>query len=419
MKTFPVGTSLVVLCAVFNVFLCFVSTRGWVFTSSSVVAAAEMLILIAGFLVIRKTISRRIMIFSTLSVMYMIGAKMINPELSFKLIHDAAIAYIFYQIGVISGMRQARQAIWIIMILTLTLAVFEIFNPAVFGQILNIWQYYVQKGGISTTAINYSQTTFFASGDRGGVGRTFFPSLLGPHRVSSIFLEPVSLGNYATFVFGWCLATCRNRPGQRQILLFILCFVCIVLTDSRFASACCALMALIRISPLRSSSFTVLLMPVIATVLLTVAGSLHEIPGWLPAIKSDDFSGRLLFSGQLLNYWNLSQWMAFAPSPVYTADTGYAYILSNLGLPFSLVCLVMFAFSKNNNQTAAMMKTCIAVYFATSLCIGASIFSIKTAALLWMLYGATQTIGSPGAGGKAAARKAGEDRTLQGGFSSR
>ncbi|NHO31874.1 polysaccharide polymerase [Acetobacter sp. LMG 1636] len=388
---FQTGTCLVVLSSIFNVLLCYISTRGWLYVSSGVVAAVEMAILVAGFIVIRKMISRQIVIVTGLSVAYMIGAKLINPDLSLKILHDFAIAYIFYQMGRMYGISQARSAVLITMVLTLALGAFEIASPVAFGEFFNIWRYYVQKGGISATTINYSNTTFFASGDRIGVKRTFFPFLLGPHRVSSIFLEPVSLGNYATIIFAWCLATCRNRPGQRRILLFALCFACIVLCDSRFGSICCALMVFFRISPLRSSSLVAFIMPVCFATMLTVAGSLHEIPGWVPTIRSDDFSGRLLFSGELLNYWNLSEWFAFSPSAIYTADTGYAYIFNSLGVPFALVYTALFAFSKCRNQTASMMRTGISVYFSASLCIGASVFSIKTAALLWMLYGATQT----------------------------
>jgi putative polymerase len=34
------------------------------------------------------------------------------------------------------------------------------------------------------------------------------------------------------------------------------------------------------------------------------------------------------------------------------------------------------------------MKAMMSVYFAASLCVGASVFTIKTAAIIWFLYGA-------------------------------
>ena len=38
------------------------------------------------------------------------------------------------------------------------------------------------------------------------------------------------------------------------------------------------------------------------------------------------------------------------------------------------------------------MKLMMSVYFATALCVGASVFTIKTAALLWFLYGTVNAV---------------------------
>ena len=125
---------------------------------------------------------------------------------------------------------------------------------------------------------------------------------------------------------------------------------------------------------------------------LLFTGNLHEMPGVLPSILSDNFPGRLLFSGRLLDYWNLSQWFGFEPSQVYTSDTGYAYVVNNLGLPLALFLLGVFAIQTPRTPEAVSMKAMIAVYMATSLCIGANMFTIKTAALCWFLYGAANAM---------------------------
>ena len=54
--------------------------------------------------------------------------------------------------------------------------------------------------------------------------------------------------------------------------------------------------------------------------------------------------------------------------------------------------LAFFAFNEARTAEAASMKAMISVYMATSLCIGANMFSIKTAALAWFLYGATNAV---------------------------
>jgi putative polymerase len=176
-------------------------------------------------------------------------------------------------------------------------------------------------------------------------------------------------------------------------VLFFLAALCVVLADSRFAAGCCILMLLLRLTPLYRSAFVVFIIPICVMMLLTMAGSLHELPGVLPSILSDDLSGRLLFSGRLLDYWNLPQWFALAASQVYTADTGYAYTINTLGLPLTLLYLGLFAFHRTATREATIMKACLSIYFATSLCVGASVFTIKTAALLWLLYGALNAPG--------------------------
>jgi putative polymerase len=167
--------------------------------------------------------------------------------------------------------------------------------------------------------------------------------------------------------------------------------ICAILSDSRFAFACWILMLLLRSTPLYRSRFVLFCVPLGMMLTLLIVGSLNQLP-IRPYIMSDDFPGRLLFSGRLLNYWGWPQWLGFSPSPVYTADTGYAYVINNLGLPLALGLFGLFAAKIPASPEAASMKAMITVYMATSLCIGANMFTIKTAALIWFLYGAVDII---------------------------
>jgi len=130
-------------------------------------------------------------------------------------------------------------------------------------------------------------------------------------------------------------------------------------------------------------------------LLLLMVGSLHQLPSIRPYIMSDDFPGRLLFSGRLLNYWGWPQWFGLARSPIYVDDTGYAYVINNMGLPLTLGLLGLMVMKVPATREAASMKAMIIVYMATSLCIGANMFTIKTAALAWFLYGAAGVVSMP------------------------
>jgi putative polymerase len=391
------GSYLVFTALCFNMVLCFVSTRGNIHMSNAVVIVCEMTILSTGLYTIRFLISDQVVRLSGVMAALLIGLRFINSGLDLKILHDIAIMYIFYMLGTLASVQEGNRVLWIAMAIIIPIGLFEALFPTQFGAMFDVWSYYVDKGVISASTINYSHTTSFISGSRGGQeSRTFLPFLLGPARFSSVFLEPVSMGNFSVIAFAWCIST-RIGSWKTRGLLIALAAVCLVLADSRFAFGCWILMLAFRMSPFWRSAYTVFCLPLLAMLGLVVAGTLRELPGVVPAIVNDDFAGRLLFSGRLLDYWGLPQWFGLAPSQIYTSDTGYAYVINNLGLPLALFLLSIFAFHRPKTQEALAMKAMIAVYMATSLCIGANMFTIKIAAICWFLYGAANVTPSTSA----------------------
>ena len=380
------GSWLVLASATFNIALCFIKTRHWAPVANPEIVLTEILILTTGLAAIGHRVAPRVIQLVGLMVVFMIGLKLINPALDLKILHDLGIMYIFYKLGTATSPQQANRLVWLLMGIVLTVGVFELLFTTAFGNVFDVWSYYLDKGVIAQGTVNYSGTNLYLSGDRGAAARTFFPGLLGSHRISSVFLEPDSLGNYAAIMFAWCVSAAIGSRWKRNTLLSLSVF-CFVLADSRFGAGCCALMLVFSLTPLVRSRLLIFVLPVLVLLALTIAGSLNELRGTVPAIMSDNFAGRLLFSGRLLNYWHLPQWLGLVPSQVYTADTGYAYVINNLGLPLALLFLGMFAMHPPARREAMLMKAMIVIYISTSLCIGASIFTIKTAALLWFLYG--------------------------------
>lgn len=385
------GAALVLAATLFNAVLCFISTVVGIHFSSLTVVLCEMLILITGLYLVRSRISEVFIRVVTVMVTMLIAMKFINSGLDLKLLHDLSIPYIFYLLGTLATPRQGNRLLWGIVAIVIALGIFEMSMPVQFGKLFNAWAYYVDKG-VLTTTVNYGNSTSFISGVRGGQqARSLFPSLLGPQRASSVFLEPVSMGNFSVIVFAWCLSFRQKAPWKTTVLI-VGAAICAILSDLRFAFVCWSLMLLLRCSPLYRSRFLLFCLPLGAMLALLTVGSLHQLPDIPPYIMSDDFPGRLLFSGRLLNYWGWPQWFGFAPSQIYTADTGYAYTINNLGLPLALGLLGLFAAKIPATLEAASMKAMITVYMAASLCIGANMFTIKTAALMWFLYGVANII---------------------------
>jgi len=235
--TSTVGPRLVLVALLFNMVLCLITTRAGIHISSATVIVVELCILSAGLFTIRHRISPRAAQITGVMCVFLVGIKLINPGLDLKIIHDVGIMYIFYELGMMSSVEQGNRLVWWAMSIVIIMGLFELILPNVFATFFDEWTYYVDKGVIAASTTNYGNTSFFISGQRGGEeSRTFLPSLLGPHRVASVFLEPVSMGNFSVITFAWCISTRADRPVMKA-LLFALAAACMVQGDSRFALA--------------------------------------------------------------------------------------------------------------------------------------------------------------------------------------
>ena len=392
LNPWPTGPILVVTATCFNVLLCFINTKHWVTVGAPHIVAISIALLAAGVVTVRQQIDAALLGPAVLVVLVVAGLKLINPQLDLKILFDLAIAPVFYLLGRQSTVQAAERMLAVLMVIIIAIGLVELYLVDLFQQQLDILGFYTSKGTVSANAINYSGTTFFGSAERGGdAGRTLLPFLFSNHRISSIFLEPISLGNFSLACLAWLLCV-RQRWTATHAFLAFGTGLCIVLPDSRQAAATSIIMVLARWVPWpRSRQFAVAL-PLTVLGALVVLGMITHGPFEDIGITSDDFRGRLVFSAELLASFDWAEWFAVAPSEIYTADTGYAYLVNGIGLPLILLLATRFASAGRDEGPATAMRGVFAIYIATSLCIGASFFSIKTAALFWFLFGVTQAI---------------------------
>jgi len=387
-----IGFWSVLAATLFNLLLCFLNTKHLMSVGSTQVIAIESAVLLAGLLAARNLMGRQAVQLSGLVIICLFALKLLNGDLDLKIIHDLSIMLVFFLLGCVCPMPLASRLVTVMLVLVISVGLIEWLLPSVFENMFDIWGYYLDKGALDANTVNYSNTKLFISGQRSvDAGRTLLPTIFGVHRISSVFLEPVSLGNFAIICLAWLLSM-PPRSATMRVTLTLAVSLCVVFPDSRFAAASCVMMVLFRMTPLHRSSVVALCLPVAAIGgLLFYGGQGHEI-GVEPRLVDDDFSGRLLFSGQLLSSWTWRQWLGLAGSPVYTADTGYAYALVNLGLPLALILWFAFTMTPIASRQGQTMRGMIALYLTASLCVGASVFSIKTAALCWFLYGVTTQV---------------------------
>ena len=123
------------------------------------------------------------------------------------------------------------------------------------------------------------------------------------------------------------------------------------------------------------------------------------------------FKDRLLYSGRVLLDFDLYNWLGIEASRAPTADAGYAYVISNVGLLGFAAFWFWFMSLGGRSRYFYAFRNTSAAYFAAISCVSTSQFTIKTAALLWFLIGALSVVQGPrglgahGARGSAPARR--------------
>ncbi|WP_202980273.1 polysaccharide biosynthesis protein GumE [Marinobacter fonticola] len=361
--------------------LCALHTVGFPM-SRAIIGAAEFLILAASFPLLFPRVLPGVMILAAFSGGMLCLLALLRGGLDIKAFRDLLIPFCFYWAGRNVGEPAiADKALKLILIVVLFFAFFELLALDVYTQVFNIFSYYVSTGGLEEITEYERDSRLQMNGIRPeGIGRTLLPWLLDSHRVSSVFLEPVSLGNFATIVAAWGLA--KERSQVREGLFFIgAAVVLIVLADSRFALLSVGFLMVARVLFNGWASYLPFLLPLALLGLLVGIGLFgHNIHG-------DDYVGRLASSGRSLIEFDVPLLLGYGHNGGFP-DQGYAYSLSKFGLVLVMVLWLAFWLIPAPDDQARRFRCYAGIYIALILCVsGSSLFAMKTAGLLWFLFG--------------------------------
>lgn len=382
---------LVFAAAIFNLALCFGQTQSVIAGSTFQIALCEISILAAASFRSRHYFGVTEFSWTSVIFAYIVSLTIINRELDVKIVRDLAIMVVFYKLGTASSLRCGDYITKALVVVVLAVGTIEFAAPELFGRMFNIREYYLSKGLIDLTQENLTESTLFTSGNRGeDAGRFWFEFIFGSHRVSSIFLEPTSMGNFGIICAAWFITRYKEKPISSGLFL-LLTFLVIIYGDSRFASLAIIFLVLVRLMNLQLWFSLAFWAPVLVMSALILFALFNPSTTLIPDLLEDNFRGRLLYSGQILVSWGWPNWFALSPSPVTTVDTGYAYFINNFGIFPTLLLWWSFATRSSSSEDEQILNLLLAIYIALALCIGASIFSIKTSALCWYLWGAVKS----------------------------
>lgn len=347
------------------------------------VGLAEAVIYLACLVVLIKRIRLEFIAVATLAAAYLFLMAIFRNQLDPKGFRDVMIPILFYGVGrQIGDVKYADRLVKLMVILVLAFGFFELFFLDAFSRVFNIFSYYVSQGGLAAGSNWAKDSVLGLNGMRPeGIGRTILPSLLGNHRISSIFLEPVSLGNFAVIVAAWGLS--KRRDEIREMIFFVLAAVTMIaLSDSRYGMITVAALVLMRCLPLGKAHAWMIVLPFLSALLLLGIAIFFNGP------YSDNILGRLYVSGKTLLNLDLGMIFGLDGFNVSYGDMGYPSLLTRLGLLLCIFLWAAFWMLKMADERGDRFRAYITLYMSLILCVsGTSLFALKTAGVLWFLVG--------------------------------
>lgn len=273
--------------------------------------------------------------------------------------------------------RQLKVIVGILVVLGL----FEALLTRSYSQLFNTFSFYVNLGGIRESAAMFDGQLLTLNGFRPeGIGRTILPDLLGPHRTSSAMMEPVSLGNFGVILLAWGLS--KPWPEIRRFPAWILsAALLIALSDSRFGLTLSFVLVTARLLPLPMLRKLAPFFPFL--ILAAVLGLAVFWPS-----TGDHLLGRISLSGNaLLNFDSRMLLGLQGPLPNF-GDMGFAYVISRFGIPLCLVLILAMFTLPMADLRGERFRILIVLYIFANLAVsGTSVFALKTAGLMWFLFG--------------------------------
>lgn len=296
-----------------------------------------------------------------------------------KYLGDMLLMPAFILLGMMIDRRQIGTLFFWANIVVAVIAVYELLLPANFAELFKVPDYYVATRGFDEDAF-WADNGLFLSSERGG-GRLLLP-WTGFHRASSIFLEPVSLGNWCILATICLFAFWRDWTRSRRILTLAAIAVGVIACDGRLAMACMGVLILVLpFAPRLPDWISVVTLPSV------VLASLVAMPLGLEQATGDTLFGRLKVGTQSIMDMSWADVLGFGGIAGLNFDSGISYFVLTQSFPILILTWFALTLSSSYFGHRKCLKLGVAIFISLCLPISNSIFSIKTGALMWAIYG--------------------------------
>ena len=354
-------------------------------SDKSVIACEVILFASALLLALRRYQSAMVpwfllmLVAAAFAILRLAGTGVFEP----KYLRDALLIPTFILLGMTVSPHRITRTIVIVTAIAVAVELFEALFLDAYRDLFKVQDYYISTRGYSPEQFWDEEIALFPSAFRDDRMLPF----VDLHRLSSVFLEPVSLGNYCAVLFAYLLAWGRNLPRATYLFLMTSVIVLLVGCDGRLAFVGMLLiLAVSLIAPLLPKYSAALYLPasVIAVCLLT----------WLANLNPDgnDFPSRLALTAYLMQTFGPMEFFGLSDKfAVQAADSGIAYwITTQSALGVAIMWLFIVFGARHETAPQVRYLHAIALYLSVTMLVSASYASIKTAALMWFIFGALQ-----------------------------
>lgn len=373
-----------ILSPTYNAILAVINARG--FTTSrgaSVLAEAGILLscLLACFLTGGRKRDIAPILLAFFSLVQMLITSLANERIFPDFFRNMAIIAAFTALGYRCRSSDVRLIFRVISIVVLVFLLIEMAYLPLYVSIFQPASYLQASRGLEEFSLN--ETGLFANA-LGFQDRFSFGIFSGP-RTSSIFLEQVSLPGFASVLLIFLLGHWKAIGRFEKILYVSLVALIVLSNNSRTSSALLVFNAVgYFIYPYFSGRLTAMLMPAVLVLSFLIVGPVSVATG------TDDIIGRLSVTVAHLTNFGASEFLFGSLDKLaHSFDSGYGYIIASSSI-FGLFLFWAYAtfFPEDRSTEQRRVHWGLAVYIYLWLLIGGTaIFTMKTAALLWLVVG--------------------------------
>lgn len=375
---------IVLAAALFNAALAIVNARVMPLTGNMIILFEVFIVTAAHIYVLSHFQARMlnwyflILAFAAFALLRII----VTGNADAKYFRDIFLIITFVLLGMTSNAQRSIQTMVALQVAVIAGIALEAICLECYTDLFAVKDFYMSTRGIGEEEFTNLSSDLYVSATR---PEARFLPFFDLHRLSSVFLEPVSLGNFMIATVAFTAAFWNRLSGGLRIFCVFSMLLMLLASDGRLAAlASVAIIALSIGHRLLPRHAALLFVPAVTGMALFVSYAAELKTG------VDDLSGRIAYTADLISNLTLNDITGLSDRLLeQSVDAGVVYLTitqSLLGLTLLWSFITLSADETSTEQK--IYKNGLLMYLALTMIVSYSFLSIKTAAPIWFIFGA-------------------------------